>query len=82
MYLSIVSVKTLPEYKLHLIFENDEERVLDMKPYLGIGVFAALRDMKIFNSVKISFDSIEWDNGADLDPEFIYEKSCALQHTS
>jgi hypothetical protein len=82
MYLSIISVKTLPEYKLHLIFENNEERILDMKPYLVKGVFASLRDVKIFDSVKVSFDSIEWSNGTDLDPEFIYESSYALQPVS
>lgn len=24
--------------------------------------------------VRVSFDTIEWDSGIDLDPEFIYEK--------
>jgi len=78
MYLSVISVKPLPEYKLHLIFENNEERILDMKTFLDKGIFSFLRDEKMFDTVKVSFDSIEWDNGADLDPEFIYESSYAL----
>jgi hypothetical protein len=32
MYLGIISVKPLKEYKLLLTFENNEARVLDMRP--------------------------------------------------
>jgi len=32
----------------------------------------------IFNLVKVSYDSIEWPNGIDLDPEVLYEKSKIL----
>ena len=34
-----------------------------------------LKDENIFKMVKISFDTIEWPNGIDLDPEVLYEKS-------
>lgn len=75
MYLSIKDVKPLPDYKLLLTFENDEERVFDMKPYLNVGVFKQLQDVNLFNTVRVSFDTIEWDNEADLCPELLYEKS-------
>lgn len=75
MYLSIKDVKTLDEYKLLLTFENNEMRVFDMKPYLEKGIFKELRDRSIFNSVKVSFDTIEWENEADMDPEMLYEYS-------
>jgi hypothetical protein len=58
-----------------LEFENTEKRVFDMKPYLNKGIFKELSDVKVFNSVRISFDSIEWSNHADIDPEFLYDKS-------
>lgn len=58
-----------------MVFENDENRVLDMKPYLTHGIFKELIDVELFNSVKVAFDSIEWSNQADLDPEMLYEKS-------
>jgi hypothetical protein len=34
-----------------------------------------LRDISIFNTVKVSFDSIEWENEADIDPEILYQYS-------
>jgi len=46
-----------------------------MKPYLDLGIFRELKDIKLFNTVRTSFDSIEWANKADLDPEFLYQKS-------
>ncbi|WP_422444850.1 DUF2442 domain-containing protein [Thermoanaerobacterium sp. DL9XJH110] len=79
MYLSVIDVKPLQDYKLLLTFENGEKRVFDMKPYLDKGIFQELKDEKIFRSVRVSFDSIEWSNQADVDPEVLYEKSKVYQ---
>ena len=49
-----------------------------MKPYLDIGKFKELKDKKLFDTVRVSFDTIEWDNGLDFDPEVLYEKSSLL----
>ncbi|TSA25969.1 MAG: DUF2442 domain-containing protein [Bacteroidetes bacterium] len=78
MYLSIKEVKPNPDYLLHLKFENGEVRQFDMKPYLNIGIFQELKDISLFNTVHISFDTIEWNNEADLDPEFLYRESQLL----
>jgi len=75
MYLAIKDVRPQANYLLLLTFENEEKRVFDMKPYLDIGIFQELKDIKIFNSVKTSFDTIEWVNEADFDPEILYSKS-------
>jgi hypothetical protein len=78
MYVSVHNVKPLADYKLELTFENHEVKVFDVKPYLNTGLFQTLKDEKKFRSVKISFDTIEWSNGIDLDPEILYEKSIAV----
>jgi len=75
MYLSVISVKPLTEYKLLLTFENNEKKIFDLKPYLEIGKFSELKALSLFNSVAICFDSIRWSNHLDLDPEFLYQKS-------
>jgi len=75
MYLSIVNVKPIEDYKLIITFENGEKKVFDMKPYLNKGIYKDLKDINIFNTVNVSFDSIKWCNQADIDPEFLYEKS-------
>jgi len=75
MYKGIINVKPLPDYKLLLTFDNNEIRKFDVSPYLNHGIFSELTDVSIFNSVHVSFDSIEWKNGADLDPETLYDES-------
>lgn len=75
MYIGIKSVKPLSDYKLLLTFENDEQRIFDMNPYLDKGAFSQLKDESLFKTVHISFDTIEWNNGADLCPEVLYKQS-------
>ncbi|MCK5720107.1 MAG: DUF2442 domain-containing protein [Thiomargarita sp.] len=74
MYPSIKKVIPLKDYKLSIVFENGEQGILDMKPYLNFGVFHRLKDHIFFNQVRVVFDTIEWESGIDLDPEFIYQK--------
>jgi hypothetical protein len=75
MYKGIIKVKPQADYKLLLTFDNNEVRVFDVRPYLNHGIFSELSDVNIFNSVHVSFDAIEWKNGADLDPETLYDES-------
>lgn len=72
---TLIAVKPLPSYKLLLAFENGENRIFDVAPYLSLGVFAELRDVSLFNTVRISFDTVEWPNGADLCPDLLYTDS-------
>lgn len=82
MYHSVTKVKALPNFKLLLEFENGEERIFDTQEYLDKGIFAELKDEMRFKSVKVSFDSIEWENGADLDPEILYQDSKPINGTN
>ena len=78
MYLSVLEVKPLERFRLLLTFENKEQRIFDVSPYLEVGKFSELKDPSVFNTVKVKFDSIEWSNCLDLDPELLYEKSIQL----
>ena len=80
MYYTVKQVTPLPDYCLQLMFENNVEKMFDCKPYLNIGRFRELKDVQVFNSVKVSFDSIEWKNGLDLDPELLYQESTSKQN--
>ena len=75
MYLPVVDVKPKENYFLKLKFSDGQKRILDMKPYLDFGVFNRLKNKNEFKRVHISFDTIEWDCGVDLDPEFVLKKS-------
>lgn len=74
MYPSVVQVVPHEDFTLSLVFENGETGILDMRPMLDFGVFHALRDRDNFKRVRVAFDTIEWDCGADLDPEYVYAR--------
>ena len=75
MYLAVTDVKPMKDYLLQLTFENGEVRKFDVKPFMDNGIFKDLKDIATFNSVRLSFDTIEWSNEADLDPEILYQNS-------
>ena len=71
---AIVNVKTDDDYFLYLEFDNGEQGWMDMKPFINYGVFQKIKDRSMFQQVRINFDTVEWDCGVDLDPEYVYEK--------
>jgi hypothetical protein len=81
MYSSVVDVTPGDGYQLTLVFSNGEERILDLSPYLNLGIFTELKNIDLFRTVKVSFDTIRWDNQADLDPEWLYRNSRLLPET-
>lgn len=74
MHPSVKTVVPRNDYTLDITFDNGEYGKLDMKPYLDFGIFNRIRDYKSFEKVTVAFDTIEWESGADLDPEFVYDK--------
>jgi hypothetical protein len=77
MYPSVTEVAPSEEYRLLISFENGERGILDMQPFLDFGVFRDLKELEVFRQVRVSFDTIEWPGGIDLDPEFVY-RNCRM----
>lgn len=75
----LISVTPASDYKLILTFTNNEVRIFDMKPYLDLGIFKELKDISLFRSVRKSFDTVEWPNEADIDPETLYNESKSIK---
>jgi hypothetical protein len=78
----IIDVKPADDYNLRLLFDNNEERVFDVKPYLDKGVFRQLKDRRIFNSVRPFLGSIQWVNGLDFCPDTLYLESKGQESSS
>jgi len=62
----IKTVKPLQEYKLLIVFENNEERICDISQFLNVGSFKELRNEALFNQVRNAGYSVEWPNELDL----------------
>ena len=74
MYPSVTKVVANEDFTLAVSFDNGEEGILDMRPHLGFGEFQRVSDYASFRSVSVSFDTVEWECGVDLDPEFVYAR--------
>ena len=72
---SPVYVKPLDDYRLLLRFENKEERIFDVKPYLKDNYFSPLRSKAIFRTVKTNQLTVEWIGNIDICPDELYYNS-------
>ncbi len=73
MHPAVVSVSALSDFRLRLVFSNGEVRRFDMNPYMNLAIFRDLQKPELFQTVQVSFDTIRWENDADIDPETLYE---------
>lgn len=71
-FLAVVKAKYVGGYKIALTFNDGVEKVVDLYHRLHGEVFEPLRDIEIFKKFKLTYYTIEWDNGADLAPEYLY----------
>jgi hypothetical protein len=70
----ITEFKIVDDYTLWMRFDDDTEQIINFEPVLYGPVFEPLRDLKLFNQVKLDegFGALEWSTGADFDPETLY----------
>ena len=73
MFIEVVKAEYLDGYRVKLLFNNGETKVVDLAQSLNGSVFAPLKDIGYFKNFSIKFNTIEWENGADFAPEYLYE---------
>jgi len=73
MFLEVKNAKYLNDFKVLLEFSDGVKKTVDLENELNDNIFKPLRDKKYFKKFSIVFNTIEWDNGADFAPEFLYE---------
>ncbi len=69
------SVAVLPDHVLRVRFVNGELRDFDMKPLLSRKCYMPLQSDVLFQTASVAFGTVQWSNGLDLDPEWLYEDS-------
>jgi hypothetical protein len=75
MFLHVIHVLYLRDYQLRLEFNDGKVKEVDLEDELYGEVFEPLNFMELFKRVYVNPDTgtIEWPNGADFSPEFLYE---------
>jgi len=84
MFLHIKSVEYRGGYELRLAFSNGKIKDVDLAGELYGEVFEPLRDVDLFRQVVVNAETgtIEWPNGADLAPEFLFDLGEEDQHVA
>jgi hypothetical protein len=74
--ISATDVEPLEGYSIRVTFSDGAVKEIDLDEELANarGVFAALRDPRIFSEVHVNETSgtVEWPGEVDLDPEVLY----------
>ena len=73
MFIEVKKAEYLDGYKIKLLFNNGENKVVDLGSSLNGIVFEPLKNLDYFKNFAIKFNTIEWENGADFAPECLYE---------
>ena len=75
----LVSVNPLRQYLIELEFAGGLKKIVDMRPFIGKGLSAALKDESYFNRVAVeSGGGIYWPNGYDFCPNFLRDEVAAV----
>jgi len=71
----VQSFKIEGPYTLRVGFEDATEQVIDFQPVLTGELFGPLRDLTIFDQVRIDPEvkTLVWPNGADFDPATLHD---------
>ncbi len=72
------------DFKVRLSFEDGSVRVADLKPHLNGEIFEPLNCVDYFKTLHVDsdLDTIVWDNGADMSPDFLYEIGVPIAESS
>ena len=73
--LRVTQVRATENYKLHLTFSNGEKRLFDASKLLNLPVFERLKNVLFFQSVRIAYGSVYWNDDIDYCPDTLYVES-------
>jgi hypothetical protein len=80
MFLHVKEASYVRGYVIKVSFNNDTEGEVDLSKELEGEIFGPLKDVNNFKAFKVDpvLETIVWENGADLAPEFLYENTKIL----
>lgn len=77
MFPRITQVRVVGPFRVSLTFTDGTTGVADVGPWIAGrgGIFGALQDPAYFGQVTVDREAgtLVWPNGADLDPDMLYE---------
>lgn len=72
MFLEVIKAEYLGGYRIRLLFNDHVSKTVDLQSSLHGKVFEPLKDLVQFQRFSVKYNTIEWENGADFAPEYLY----------
>lgn len=74
MFLQVTKAQYVGNYCIEVVFNDGKKGIADLSDVLKGPVFETLKNPEAFANFKVDPDleTIVWENGADLAPEYIY----------
>lgn len=74
LLVKVVGFQNVAPYTLRIRFDDGIAQTIDFEPVLHGHYFGPLRNLTIFNQVRIDGEAhtLVWPNGADFDPATLY----------
>ncbi|TWI72271.1 uncharacterized protein DUF2442 [Desulfobotulus alkaliphilus] len=79
MLLDVVNVKPMEGFRLLLLFENGEQRCMDMGKYLEQKPWNRLKTKGVFMAASVENGTVVWPGNIDIDSETLYECSLSIK---
>jgi len=74
-FYKILTAKICGLYTLELTFDDGLTKIINLKPVLFGEIYSPLRNLTMFNEVKVDPEvfTIVWPNGADFEPSILHD---------
>ena len=74
MLVQVVDAKYLDDYRIEVAFSGGRKGIADLSEAIQGPVFEELKNKSAFSRFHVDkeLDTIVWENGADLAPEYIF----------
>jgi hypothetical protein len=71
----VESFEIIAPYTIRVRFDDNTEQTIDFQPVLAGQLYGPLRELSMFNQVKIDAEvkTLVWPNGADFDPATLHD---------
>src|ERR671914_785756 len=71
----VVACEVVGPYILRVVFDDETSQVIDFRITLEGQLYGPLRDVTLFNQVRIDPEvhTLVWPNGADFDPATLHD---------
>jgi hypothetical protein len=72
MFTEVTRAEYVDGFRIKLWFNNNVVKTVDLRSSLNGLIFEPLKDLEFFKRFSVKYNTIEWENGADFAPEYLF----------